>query len=292
MQTAVDLLGRTIFPYSSNFDMNTQAVISHIVQWLKQRSETTRTEGFVVGVSGGIDSAVTASLVAKTGLSTLCCEMPIHQPVSHLSRSREHITSLERNHANVSSVRIELTPVFDTWVAALPAVAEAADRDLTLANARARIRMTTLYYFAGLHRYLVAGTGNKVEDFGVGFFTKYGDGGVDLSPIADLVKTEVYALGEALGVNQKIMDAAPTDGLWGDDRSDEDQIGASYPELEWAMTYESGATAADLTHRQQEVLETYRQYHTTNRHKMEPIPVCLIPDSIRNHGSAEPTPKK
>ena len=156
--------------------------------------------------------------------------------------------------------------------------------ELALANTRARLRMTTLYYFASLHRYLVAGTGNKVEDFGVGFFTKYGDGGVDLSPIADLTKTEVYAVGRELGIIESIMKAKPTDGLWGDDRSDEDQIGASYPELEWAMDLrERGEDPAllGLTARQLQVLAIFDKRKAANRHKMEPIPVCVIPAPLR-----------
>ena len=153
------------------------------------------------------------------------------------------------------------------------------ERHLTLANARARLRMTTLYYFAGLHNYLVAGTGNKVEDFGVGFYTKYGDGGVDLSPIADLNKTEVYALGAELGVIEEIMVAKPTDGLWGDDRSDEDQLGASYAELEWAMDF--AGDESELTERQREVMVIYQRLNSANKHKMEPIPVCEVPDAIK-----------
>ena len=139
--------------------------------------------------------------------------------------------------------------------------------------------MTTLYYFAGLERDLVIGTGNKVEDFGVGFYTKYGDGGVDLSPIADLTKSEVYALGKALQVRDSILKAPPTDGLWGDNRSDEDQIGASYPELEWAMAFSGDEDALD--ERQREVLAIYHRHHAANRHKMDPTPVCKIPDHLR-----------
>jgi NAD+ synthase len=139
--------------------------------------------------------------------------------------------------------------------------------------------MTTLYYFAGIHRYLVAGTGNKVEDFGVGFFTKYGDGGVDLSPIADLTKTEVYSLSESLGIHEEILNAAPTDGLFGDDRSDEDQLGASYPELEWAMNYNN--SDEKLSNRQREVLVIYQKLNRQNQHKMQPIPVCTITDDLR-----------
>jgi NAD+ synthase len=154
-----------------------------------------------------------------------------------------------------------------------------------MANSRARLRMTTLYALAQRAKSLVAGTGNKVEDFGVGFYTKYGDGGVDLSPIADLNKTEVFALAAHLGVIQEIQQAAPTDGLWGDDRTDEDQLGATYPELEWAMVWESQGPSqeeeANLPWRQQEVLATYRRFHRANKHKMEPIPVCDVPDSVR-----------
>ena len=153
---------------------------------------------------------------------------------------------------------------------------------MSLANTRARLRMTTLYYFAALLGYLVAGTGNKVEDFGIGFYTKYGDGGVDLSPIADLLKTEVYALGSYLGVHKDILMAPPTDGLWGDDRTDEDQIGASYPELEWAMKmHEAGKKTSDFDGREAEVFGIYKKYNSANKHKMIPIPVCEIPDELK-----------
>jgi len=153
---------------------------------------------------------------------------------------------------------------------------------MSLANTRARLRMTTLYYFAALNGYLVAGTGNKVEDFGVGFYTKYGDGGVDLSPIADLLKTEVWELGRVLGVNKEIIDAAPTDGLWGDSRTDEDQIGASYPELEWAMKMDDlGKTAAEFSGREKEVFTIFKKFNTSNQHKMLPIPVCEIPKDLK-----------
>ena len=259
--------------------MKTQAVVDHIVNWLDNYGKSAGTAGFVVGVSGGIDSAVTSTLVARTGQPVLCVEMPIHQAESQVSRARTHIESLETSFSNVSSTWTSLTPLFDSFVAAMPAVDDEERRFLALANARARLRMTTLYYFAGLHNYLVAGTGNKVEDFGVGFYTKYGDGGVDLSPIADLNKTEVYELGKQLGVSEEIIQAKPTDGLWGDDRSDEDQLGASYHELEWAMDYRAGGD--DLSERQQEVLSIYNALHKANRHKMEPIPVCEIPAGLK-----------
>ncbi|MGB0789270.1 MAG: NAD(+) synthase, partial [Marinirhabdus sp.] len=215
--------------------MQTEKVTEHIVNWLKNYCTNAKMEGFVVGASGGIDSAVTATLCAKTGLRTLCAEMPIHQAKSQVNRAQEHIAQLKKRFANVSDVRVDLTPTFEEFKRAIPPTANDFFLDLSLANTRARLRMATLYYFAGLHRYLVCGTGNKVEDFGVGFYTKYGDGGVDLSPIADLLKSEVYALGAQLQVPKSIMVAAPTDGLFGDSRTDEDQIGASYDELEWAM---------------------------------------------------------
>jgi NAD+ synthase len=161
--------------------------------------------------------------------------------------------------------------------------AKEEDRKMGLVNTRARLRMTTLYYFAALSNYLVLGTGNKVEDFGVGFYTKYGDGGVDVSPIADLVKTEVYALGKTLNIINDIIVAPPTDGLWGDERTDEDQIGASYPELEWAMeVVEKGIVDfTTFTSRQQEVFQIYTRLNTINQHKMEPIPVCIIPKELK-----------
>ncbi|MCV2873455.1 NAD(+) synthase [Defluviimonas sp. WL0050] len=259
--------------------MKTEAVIDHITGWLEEYCARAGTKGFVVGVSGGIDSAVSSALAARTGLPTLVVEMPIHQGRDQVSRARDHIAMLKARHAAVDGVEVELTDVFDSLVTALPGEPQGAAREMALVNTRARLRMTTLYYLAGQHGRLVVGTGNKVEDFGVGFFTKYGDGGVDLSPIADLMKSEVYEIGRALGVNDAILGAPPTDGLWGDSRTDEDQIGASYPELEWAMTYDGDDAA--LTGRQAEVMAIYRRLNRANQHKMVPIPVCEIPDSLR-----------
>jgi len=264
--------------------MRTEKVIDHITGWLKDYCTRAKQDGFVVGVSGGIDSAVTSALCARTGLPVLCVEMPIHQAASQVERALDHVTALQRKHADVRLERLQLTPVFAALVAALPKLGDHEARDLALANTRARLRMTTLYYFASMHRYLVAGTGNKVEDFGVGFFTKYGDGGVDLSPIADLTKSEVYEVAKELGVIKSIMDAKPTDGLWGDDRSDEDQIGASYPELEWAMDLRErriDPNMQQLTPRQLEVLGIFDRRKAANRHKMQPIPVCVIPTELR-----------
>ena len=216
--------------------MNTRSVVGHITNWLKKYIAESKTKGFVVGVSGGIDSAVTSTLCAKTGISVLCLEMPIHQAPAHVSRAQEHIEFLKKKYKNVSSYKVNLTPVFEALRNEISSEGSQNKIEMSLANTRARLRMTTLYYHAGLNNYIVAGTGNKVEDFGVGFYTKYGDGGVDLSPIADLLKSEVYELGKYLDVPKSIIEAAPSDGLFGDARSDEQQIGATYPELEWAMS--------------------------------------------------------
>ncbi|NNF86518.1 MAG: NAD(+) synthase [Winogradskyella sp.] len=262
--------------------MQTEKVVKYIVDWLKDYALNAKMKGFVVGVSGGIDSAVTSTLCAKTGLDLLCLEMPIHQAPSQVSRAMNHIDWLKQNHQNVEMIQVNLTPVFDQLIETMPDVEDEESRFMSLANTRARLRMTSLYYFAALRKYLVAGTGNKVEDFGVGFFTKYGDGGVDLSPIADLLKSEVYEIAEYLGVNQEIIDAAPTDGLWGDDRTDEDQIGASYPELEWAMKMQDeGKTLSDFNGREKEVFKIYSRLNSLNKHKMIPIPVCNIPKKIK-----------
>ena len=261
--------------------MQTEKVVNHIVNWLKDYATNARVNGFVVGISGGIDSAVTSTLCAKTGLEVLCIEMPIHQAASHVSRAEEHIKQLKSRFPNVSDTRTDLTPVFEEFKTEVSLDGKQAVVDMALANTRARLRMATLYYHAGLLGLLVAGTGNKVEDFGVGFYTKYGDGGVDLSPIADLLKSDVYAIGEFLKVPSSIMKAAPSDGLFGDARSDEDQIGASYPELEWAMLEsEKGSTANDFSGRKKEVFTIFKRYNTANRHKMIPIPVCEIPKEI------------
>lgn len=262
--------------------MNTEKVASHIINWLKTYAENAKVKGFVVGVSGGIDSALTSTLCAKTGLPTLCVEMPIHQAESQVSRAEEHIKQLKEHFKNVTKTRVDLTSTFEDFKNAVPQVTASAKVDLSLANTRARLRMTTLYYLAGLYDSLVAGTGNKVEDFGVGFYTKYGDGGVDVSPIADLLKSEVYELAKFLDVPQSIQEAAPTDGLFGDSRTDEDQLGASYDELEWAMQQqENGKSETEFSGREKEVFTIYTKLNTANKHKMNPIPVCEIPEELK-----------
>ncbi len=262
--------------------LNLYAVNQHIVNWLSNYAKNAGVDGFVVGISGGIDSAVTSTLCAQTGMKTVCVEMPIHQPESHVSRGKEHIARLMEKYPNVSAEIVDLTPVFDTFGAQVKPHENKARLDLTMANTRARLRMTALYYVAGVHKLLVAGTGNKIEDFGVGFYTKYGDGGVDISPIADLLKSEVRALGQFLDVPQSILQAKPADGLFADDRSDEDQLGATYDELEWAMDQVAhNRQAADFSGRQREVFEIYTRLNRMNRHKMDPIPVCLIPNDLK-----------
>ncbi len=263
--------------------MQTEKVKDHIVQWLKDYATKAAMPGFVVGISGGIDSALTSTLCALTGLEVLCVEMPIHQDPRQVTRGKTHIAQLKERFANVKSVEVDLTTTFETLKKAVPHTEESEQLNLSLANTRARLRMTTLYYFAGLHRYLVAGTGNKVEDFGVGFYTKYGDGGVDLSPIADLMKSQVRTLAAAVKVPQSILDAQPTDGLWGDDRTDEDQIGATYDQLEWAMRLDdAGKKASDFEGEEKRVFSLYKKLNNANLHKMNPIPVCNIPVHLMN----------
>jgi len=257
-------------------------VNEHIVNWLKTYADNAKVNGFVVGISGGVDSAVTSTLCAQTGLPTLCVEMPIHQAENQVSRGREHIDQLQKRFPNVSRSEANLTPIYEAFKSEMPLATEETKYHLSLANTRARLRMTTLYYFAGINGLLVAGTGNKVEDFGVGFYTKYGDGGVDLSPIADLMKSDVYALGQYLQIPNSIQKAAPTDGLFGDNRTDEDQLGASYDELEWAMLEdEKGSTTNDFSGREKEAFDIYKRLNFVNKHKMNAIPICEIPNSYR-----------
>ena len=258
--------------------MNNTKIIEHIVNWLADYSTKSKTNGFVIGISGGIDSAVTSTLCAMTGKRVIVLNMPIRQFKNEFDRGNEHINHLINHFKNVERDTVELTPVLESLENVLPTHIQDF---LTMANTRARLRMLTLYTFATHHKLLVAGTGNKVEDFGVGFYTKYGDGGVDISPIADLYKTEVYALGKTLGLVESILNAAPTDGLFADGRTDEDQIGATYPELEWAMKYNENNETYPLNERQKIVFEIYRQRNTANKHKMNTIPVCNIPPELK-----------
>ncbi|MBU0465416.1 MAG: NAD(+) synthase [Proteobacteria bacterium] len=258
--------------------MKTQKIIDHIVQWLDVYLDKSGLTGFVIGVSGGIDSAVTSCLCAKTGKPVLALNMPIYQAKDQVSRSLAHIEWLKKKFDNVKGYDVDLSTVFDQIKDSFPYHIQDG---MTMANTRSRLRMLTLYAFASSQKMLVAGTGNKVEDFGVGFYTKYGDGGVDLSPIADLMKTQVYALGKDLGIIEEILTAAPTDGLWEDNRTDESQIGATYAELEWAMQYLDSPPKDPLNERQKKVVSIYKKFHIANKHKMDPIPVCRIPENLR-----------
>jgi NAD+ synthase len=258
--------------------MQKKEVIKYIVNWLKHYADQSGTNGFVIGISGGIDSALTSTLCALTGKKVIVLNLPIRQHANEYNRGNEHINWLTKNYSNVESHEVNLSAVFTELEHTLP---NQIQDFLTMANTRSRLRMLTLYSFAGHHKLLVAGTGNKIEDFGIGFFTKYGDGGVDISPIADLMKSEVYALAEELGVVSSILNARPTDGLFADGRTDEDQIGASYDELEWAMNYVSSNLSIELNDRQKEVLSIYLSRNKANKHKVEPIPVCIIPDELK-----------
>lgn len=258
--------------------MKKKEIINHIVSWLRDYSDQSGTNGFVVGISGGIDSALTSTLCALTGKPVMALKMPIRQHTAEVDRALEHMEWLKKNFSNVTSEVINLTPVFEKLEEDFP---EKIQDFLTMANTRSRLRMLTLYAYASHYRMLVAGTGNKIEDFGVGFFTKYGDGGVDISPIADLMKSEVYALAREAGVVESILQARPTDGLFADGRTDEEQIGATYDELEWAMrAAEHHADESSFTGREKEVMKIFRDRHRANQHKMNPIPVCKIPKEL------------
>lgn len=262
-------------------------IANTISNWLVERLIASNQKGFVIGVSGGIDSAVVSSLCARTYRPTVCVTLPIHQPPAHVVRANDHIDSLKQQWQTVTSFEVDLTQSFETFKAVLPA--EVQSSELSMANLRSRLRMSALYTFAGSMKLLVAGTGNKIEDYGVRFFTKYGDGGVDLSPIGDLTKTQVYAVGKFLGVPESILTAPPTDGLWANDRSDEEQIGATYPELEaamsictmfnietkakWQAIQDAGFTR-NLSPRERAVVGIYLDWHEKGQHKMEMPPVC------------------
>lgn len=253
--------------------MKSKEISEFITSWLRDYCDHAAQDGFIVGISGGIDSAVTSTLCALTGKKVILLSMPIRQTTAEYTRATHHITDLKHRFSNVSSFDIHLTETFSSFEKCMPFSLE--ENHLAMANSRARLRMTTLYAIAQANRCLVAGTGNKIEDFGIGFYTKYGDGGVDLSPIADLTKTQVFSIAKEIGVIEEIISAKPTDGLWEDGRSDEDQIGASYPELEWAMDFNGDESL--ISEREKDVLAIYRRLNRINKHKMEAVPVCEIP---------------
>ena len=261
--------------------MKYDIIADNIIQWLKAYSKKSKTDGFVIGISGGIDSALTSTLCASTGLPTICIDMPIMQNKNEVNRASNHIKWLQKKFNNVIHKSIDLNNVFNSFK---NTVDQKNDKNnfLSLANSRSRLRMTTLYYFAAINNCLVAGTGNKVEDFGIGFYTKYGDGGVDISPIADLNKTDVFEISKKLGVLNEIVKAKPTDGLWDDGRTDEDQIGATYKELEWAMQQKVlNKKLIDFTGREKEVFQILKNFNKQNLHKMTPIPIYKVPENLK-----------
>lgn len=250
-----------------------------IVKWIRAYARSAKIHTLVVGISGGIDSSVVSALCARTGLKTIVVQMPIRQNRTLDNRSSMQATwLLERHPDTVTHMSMDLTPVFAAFEKKVDPYCNIEDDthgtyQLASANSRARLRMMTLYQIAQCNHGIVVGTGNRVEDFGVGFFTKYGDGGVDISPIGDCMKTAVWAMGRELGLPQEIIDAAPTDGLWTDGRTDEDQLGMTYPELELAMTQAETNAGVDSA-QEKKNLRRYREIRAANLHKMLPIPVC------------------
>ena len=236
-----------------------------ISNWIKDYVEKmpSKAQSLIIGISGGIDSSVSSTLSAMTGIKTIVLSMPIKQKSSQHDLSLKHQEWLVKNFDNVEAHTLNLDKLFETFENTLSNF----DSELGMANSRARIRMSTLYQVAAANKGIVVGTGNKVEDFGVGFYTKYGDGGVDISPIADCNKSEVWEIGKSVNILQEIIEAAPTDGLWDDGRTDEGQLGLKYEELEEAMNNVNSINR-----------EKYEKIRKMNLHKMEPIPVCKIPN--------------
>jgi len=245
-------------------------MIYEIVNWIKNYTISNNLDTLVVGISGGIDSSVVSTLCAMTKLKTIVVSMPIHQDKQQLKRARDHYKWLSDRFDNVLFIEKDLTDLFNNFKDLFN---DNEKTDLSLANSRSRLRMVTLYQISASNNGLVVGTGNKIEDFGVGFFTKYGDGGVDISPIGDLTKTEVRDMANDLGIISDIINAKPTDGLWDDDRTDEDQLGATYEELEWAMNYLQSDLDHELSKREKDILSIYKSFNNSNSHKMVSIPI-------------------
>ena len=257
--------------------------IATITRWIRSYATKNKIETLVIGISGGIDSSVVSALCAGTGLRTIVVQMPIRQAKKLDKRSSLQAGWLLERYPNVTHISLDLTKIFNAFDTKLsPFCADDTGdytdtSELAFANSRARLRMMTLYQIAQAHRGLVVGTGNRVEDFGVGFFTKYGDGGVDISPIGDCMKTQVWAMAAELGIPQEIIDAPPTDGLWADGRTDESQLGMTYPELELAMQQDTDLELEQsATGEEKQRLTQYRKIRTRNLHKMTPIPVCSL----------------
>ncbi len=244
--------------------MNSKDKIEYIINWIKNYTKSIKSQpvSLIIGVSGGVDSALTSTLCAHTGFKTIAISMPIKQNSAQHDLSLRHLDYLKNNFKNVECKIIELDSIFNIFKSTM----KDFDSELAFANSRSRLRMVTLYQVAQSNNGIVVGTGNKVEDFGVGFYTKYGDGGVDISPIADCTKSEVWQLAGEIGVIKDIIDAAPTDGLWDDSRNDENQLGLSYKQLEEAMENKNS-----------EYYKKYEEIRGPNLHKMKPIPVCEFP---------------
>lgn len=263
--------------------MQTQKIIDRIVTWLKDYAEKAGVKGYVIGVSGGVDSAVVSTLCAMTGLEVLMLEMPIRQKADQIDRAWEHMNDVCERFSNAKAMRVDLTPAFEELYKTFDVDEEKYPAEkLAFANSRSRLRMLTLYYYGQINSMLVCGTGNKVEDFGIGFYTKYGDGGVDVSPIADLYKTEVYELSRALNLVNSVQNAIPTDGLWDAERTDEQQIGATYPELEKIQKEWGTKTEKDYSGRDLEVFKIFSRMNRAAQHKIQPIPICDIPEEWRS----------
>ena len=242
-----------------------------ITSWILSYASSARKDSLIIGISGGIDSALVSTLCAETGLRTIALSLPLRQKEQLHSLSMKQGEWLTNKYSNVEHRTIDLTSAYDSLVALF---SEQEKSDLSLANTKSRLRMVSLYQVASNHNGIVVGTGNKVEDFGVGFFTKYGDGGVDISPIADLYKTEVWDMAKDLGILSAIIDAPPTDGLWDDDRTDEQQLGVTYQQLEWVMENHHKYEQLDDEHKNW--VDVYRRHHNANLHKMLPIPVYKL----------------
>ena len=244
--------------------MNSDKKIEYISNWIKEYASSLNFQPatLVIGVSGGVDSAVTSTLCARTGFKTIAISIPIKQNSSQHDLSLKHLDWLNTNFDNLDTVIIELDKVFNSFENTM----KEFNNSLAFANSRSRLRMVTLYQIAQANKGIVVGTGNKVEDFGVGFYTKYGDGGVDISPIADCTKTEVWNIGKSLGIINEILEAAPTDGLWDDNRNDESQLGLTYEQIEEAMENSNS-----------KYFKQYSDIRGPNLHKMKPIPVCILP---------------
>lgn len=258
--------GKEVFKHRD--ERTTMTLQDRITVWIRDYAHTANMKSLVVGISGGIDSAVVSALCAKTGLPTVAVTMPIRQRPDLHDLSMRQGAWLIAQFPNVRHHVVDLTPVFDAFENRMAPYNDL----LAFANSRSRLRMVTLYQIAQSTQGLVVGTGNKVEDFGVGFYTKYGDGGVDISPIADCYKTEVWQMGRELGVLDDIVNAAPTDGLWDDGRTDEDQLGLTYADLEVAMRMDLGEIQSAVPELVAN-LEKFRAIQARSLHKMNPIPV-------------------